>query len=70
MARHKEPKYLAYLLRLWQEDHGGRFIWRASVEMPGLDKRLAFADLTALFAFLEAQTEADASANPSVTTPE
>jgi hypothetical protein len=44
----KAPTYRSYLLRLW----------RASVEIPGLDKRRAFADLAALFAFLEAQTRA------------
>lgn len=52
------PTYLAYLLRLWREEQGGQFIWRASVEIPGEEKRRAFADLAALFAFLEAQTAA------------
>jgi hypothetical protein len=59
----QQPAYLAYLLRLWREEHGGQFIWRASVEMPGLDKRRAFADLAALFAFLEAQTHVNSPAS-------
>ena len=70
MASDNEPTYLAYLLRLWREDHGGRFIWRASVETPGLTKRQAFADLATLFAFLEAQTESDAPDSGSITAPE
>jgi hypothetical protein len=60
MMSNEQPTYLSYLLRLWREGHGGQFIWRASVEIPGLDKRLAFASLVALFAFLEAQTTAGA----------
>jgi len=60
MMTNKQPTYLSYLLRLWREEHGSQFIWRASVETPGLDKRQAFADLAALFAFLEAQTMTDA----------
>jgi Rps23 Pro-64 3,4-dihydroxylase Tpa1-like proline 4-hydroxylase len=60
MMTNKQPTYLSYLLRLWREEHGGQFIWRASLETPGLDKRQAFADLAALFAFLEAQAAAGA----------
>jgi hypothetical protein len=53
-----QPTYLSYLLRLWREEHGGQFVWRASVEIPGEDRRRAFADLAALFAFFEAETGA------------
>lgn len=54
----KQPHYLSYLLRLWREEHGGQFVWRASVEISGEDKRRAFANLAALFAFLETETGA------------
>ena len=60
-----QPTYLAFLLRLWREQHGGRFVWRASVEIPGEERRRAFADLAALFAFLEAQTGAATLNNQS-----
>lgn len=53
----KEPRYLAYLLRLWQVDDRGEMIWRASVEMPGAGERQGFASLDDLFEFLAAQTE-------------
>jgi hypothetical protein len=54
----KQPTYHSYLLRLWREEHGGQFIWRASLEIPGDEKRRAFADLAALFGFLAAETAA------------
>jgi hypothetical protein len=50
---------------MWQEERDGQLIWRASLETPGQDKRLAFADLATLFAFLKAQTEADAPGRES-----
>jgi hypothetical protein len=48
--------YLAFLLRLWQPVQAGRPIWRASVDNPHTAERHYFADLDALFAFLEEQT--------------
>jgi hypothetical protein len=53
----KEPRYLAYLLRLWQVDDQGEMIWRASVEVPGAGERRGFSSLGDLFEFLETQTE-------------
>ena len=53
----KEPRYLAYLLRLWQVDDRGEMIWRASVEVPGTGERRGFVSLSALFEFLESQAE-------------
>jgi hypothetical protein len=52
----KTPTYLSYLLRLWREERDGQYIWRASLEIPFEEKRRAFADLAALFRFLEAET--------------
>jgi hypothetical protein len=49
-------RYMAYLLRLWQvqEDEGPA--WRASLECAETAERRSFADLEALFAFLEQET--------------
>jgi hypothetical protein len=47
--------YLAYLLRLWQVHSEGELIWRASLESPHTGERHGFANLEALFAFLEEQ---------------
>jgi hypothetical protein len=51
-----EQGYLAYLLRLWQITSDGNLVWRASVESPHTGERHGFADLQALFAFLEDKT--------------
>jgi hypothetical protein len=51
-----EQGYLAYLLRLWQITSDGNLVWRASVESPHSGERRGFADLQALFAFLEEKT--------------
>jgi hypothetical protein len=48
--------YRAYMLRLWRVEGGDRPMWRASVESPHTGERQAFADLKALFAFLEEKT--------------
>ncbi len=52
------PRYMAFLVRLWQPGHDGAPIWRASVESPHTAERHYFADLEALFAFFEEQTTA------------
>ncbi len=46
-----EDHYLAYMLRLWcvADD----LSWRASLEDPRTNERFGFADLPALFAYLE-----------------
>lgn len=46
--------YLAYLLRLWRDDETAP--WRATVEDASTGKRFGFANLKALFVFLEKQT--------------
>jgi hypothetical protein len=50
------PRYLSYMLRLWQTDVNGELVWRASLESPHTGERQGFADLESLFAFLEEQT--------------
>ena len=52
-----EQGYMAYLLRLWQITSDGNIVWRASVESPHTGERHGFADLQALFAFLEEKTD-------------
>ena len=58
----QKRRYLAYLLRLWQESSepsdspGGRLQWRASLEGPQSAERQGFASLEELFAFLEEET--------------
>lgn len=53
----KQSNYIAYLLRMWQEERDGQLIWRASLEAPGPGERHAFASLEALFEFLQAQVD-------------
>ena len=53
----KQPRYLSYLLRLWQTNDGGKQIWRASLESPGAGERQGFASLEDLFDFLQTRTE-------------
>jgi hypothetical protein len=53
-----QPRYLAYLVRLWQPGHNAAPVWHASIENPHTAERHYFADLEALFAFLEEQTAA------------
>jgi hypothetical protein len=49
----KEQRYISYMLRLWRIRSQGKRIWRASLESPLTGERWGFADLAALFAFLE-----------------
>jgi len=50
------PRYLAYLVRLWQVQDRGVFVWRASLEDAHTGERHGFSDLKLLFAFLAEQT--------------
>jgi hypothetical protein len=56
----QQRRYLAYLLRLWQESGGDPPrdppLWRASLERPQSGDRLGFASLADLFAFLDNET--------------
>jgi hypothetical protein len=51
------PRYLAYMLRMWQATSDGRLVWRASLESPHTGERQGFADLRALCDFLERGAE-------------
>lgn len=50
-------QYRSYLLRLWCEAPDRH--WRASLEDPGTGKRMGFAALEQLFAFLMEQVDRD-----------
>ncbi len=50
-------RYLAYMLRLWVVNGDGTSGWRASLESPHTGERYGFADLEALFRFLEEKME-------------
>ena len=51
--------YMTYVLRLWQD--GDDAPWRASLECARTGERHSFVDLSALFAFLECETEGSRS---------
>lgn len=75
----QQRRYLAYLLRLWQEgaspgsealpgsEQGGAPLWRASLERPQSDERRSFGNLADLFNFLEEET---GSSSPGVDGPD
>ena len=54
-------EYYAFLLRLWRTSSHGNAVWRASLESAQTGERYGFADLASLVAFLEEQTDGDAS---------
>jgi hypothetical protein len=49
----EKGRYLAFLLRLWQEGGVDPPLWRASLESPQSSERRGFASLADLFTFLE-----------------
>ncbi|NPA93599.1 MAG: hypothetical protein GXO56_07970 [Chloroflexi bacterium] len=51
----KPPVYYAYLLRLWRDD-ACPTCWRASLEDPQTGKRVGFASLEKLLAYLRERT--------------
>ena len=55
---YKPPPYLAYMLRLWQANHRGQLVWRASLESPHTGERHSFATIEQLLAFLQEKTGA------------
>jgi hypothetical protein len=52
----ESPRYLAYMLRLWQVEAEEGPAWRALLESPHSGERRGFANLELLFAFLEEKT--------------
>jgi hypothetical protein len=55
----QEPRYLAYMLRLWQVRDDDEMPWRASLEDARTGERRGFASLELLVAFLREQTCTD-----------
>ena len=51
-----EPRYVSYLLRLWQVLSKDGLVWRASLEHASTGECRGFACLADLFAFLEQET--------------
>lgn len=49
--------YLAYMLRLWQDQDETGPVWRASLESPHTGERHGFASLEALFDFLRQRAD-------------
>ena len=47
---------LSYMLRLWQAEQGGAWVWRASLVNAHTGERRGFASLTELYVFLEQRT--------------
>jgi hypothetical protein len=62
--------YQVYLLRLWRARCKGKWVWHASIESPGTDKRLVFAGLDQLSAYLRKQCERQAADAAACQTPE
>jgi hypothetical protein len=54
----------SYILRLWRVDQSNASDWRASVEIPETGKRIGFASLEQLFAFLIDFTEINCDLKP------
>jgi hypothetical protein len=61
----ESPRYAAYMLRLWQAG-SDESSWCASLESPHTGELHVFAQLQALFAFLENTTTDPAVNNPQV----
>ena len=45
-------RYMAYLLRLWQDIVSGKVIWRASLEDPHTGDRQGFSSIEGLIEYL------------------
>lgn len=54
----KKATYRSFLLRLWQVEQNGDWIWRCSLEETGTGWHQKFVDLEALFGYLDAETGA------------
>jgi hypothetical protein len=61
------PNYRSYLLRFWRA--GGDQPWRASLQSTATGEKIAFVDLSALFAFLVEQAAVDEEAPTAPATP-
>jgi hypothetical protein len=50
--------YRSFLLRLWQVEENGDWIWRCSLDETGTGRHKKFVDLESLFRHLKAETGA------------
>ena len=48
--------YVSYLLRLWQAQNNGDWVWRASLECSQSGRQWFFANLEDLLVFVKRQT--------------
>ncbi len=53
----EQPRYQAFLLRVWQVQSDGKLTWRASLESVDTGERHGFASLEILFEFLRKQMQ-------------
>lgn len=48
----KEADYVSFLLRLWQSDEDGYFVWRASLESAQTGEKRHFSSVSVLVDYL------------------
>jgi hypothetical protein len=63
-----KPRYVSYLLRLWQVRCGEGAAWLASLENARTGERRGFASLDELFDFLRQRTERTSGTDGDSTT--
>ncbi|MFN8475369.1 MAG: hypothetical protein U0822_24510 [Anaerolineae bacterium] len=51
----EHPRYVAYMLRLWEVGGEDGPVWRISLESPHTGERQVFTSLESLFTFLRAE---------------
>jgi hypothetical protein len=51
-----KPRYVSYVLRLWQEDDQGKFVCKISLECIQTGERRGFTSLEALYEFLREES--------------
>lgn len=52
----EKAAYRSFLLRLWQVEQNGDWIWRCSLEETGTGSHQNFVNLDALFSYLSIET--------------
>ena len=57
--------YIAYLLRLWQEQRNAELVWRFSLEDAHTKERYGFSELELLFMFLRLKVKEENDENMS-----
>lgn len=56
----RPPRYVSFLLRLWETFSDGQWVWRCSLEDPLTGRQHSFKDIQRLIDFLNKQIEIDA----------